>query len=115
MKTLDEVIFEAPYSPTPWEADALNYLKKYQRDKQIFAYDIAKRNMELSERNDPLTIDDMKNMNGEPVWDSNNGRWYLIHWVDDDHLTAYLYSDEGVQVWRDDDTLKAKPMYRIRQ
>lgn len=31
MKTLDEVIFEAPYSPTPWEADALHYLKEYQR------------------------------------------------------------------------------------
>lgn len=31
MKTLDEVIFEAPYSPTPWEADALEYLKKLKR------------------------------------------------------------------------------------
>jgi len=30
MKTLDEVIFEAPYSPTPWEADALEYLKEYR-------------------------------------------------------------------------------------
>ena len=60
----------------------------------------------------PLTMDDLQEMVGEPVWDSNNGRWYLIHWVDGDQLTAYLYSDEGVQVWRDDDTLKAKPMYR---
>lgn len=33
MKTLDEVIFGAPYSPTPWEADALVYLKAYRDDK----------------------------------------------------------------------------------
>lgn len=30
MKTLDEVIFEAPYSPTPWEADAFHYLREYR-------------------------------------------------------------------------------------
>ena len=38
MKTLDEVIFEAPYSPTPWEADALHYLKEYKiKRERIFS------------------------------------------------------------------------------
>lgn len=48
--------------------DALHYLNEYQRDKQIFAYDIAKRNLELSERNEPLTWDELKTLNGKPVW-----------------------------------------------
>ena len=35
MKTLDEVIFEAPYSPTPWETNALYYLKEYWEKQNI--------------------------------------------------------------------------------
>lgn len=38
MKTLDEVIFEAPYSRTPWEADALHYLKEYQSVKAVLEF-----------------------------------------------------------------------------
>lgn len=48
--------------------DALNYLKQYQRDKQIFSYDVAKKNMELSERNDPLSWDELKTLEGKPIW-----------------------------------------------
>ncbi len=47
---------------------ALYYLKQYQLDKQIFAYDIAKKNLELSERNEPLTWDELNLMEGKPVW-----------------------------------------------
>ena len=76
MKTLDEVIFEAPYSPTPWEADALHYLKEYQKDKQIYSYGIARRYLDLAERNDPLTWDELKTMEGKPVWvELLKGKW----------------------------------------
>ena len=61
---------------------ALNYLKQYQLDKQIFAYDIAKRNFELSERNEPLTWDELKLMEGKPIWIEEIGQKYSSpHWV----------------------------------
>ena len=68
MKTLDEVIFEAPYSLTPWEADALNYLKEYQ------GYLIGKEINEAFDEafteiyNPPLTWDELEQMEGKPVW-----------------------------------------------
>ena len=59
--------------------DALHYLREYQRDKQIFAYDIARRSFELSERNDPLTWDELTQMICEPVWleTKNSKQWGL--------------------------------------
>ena len=75
MKTLDEVIFEAPYSPTPWEADALHYLKEYRDECNniINVHDdyIRLRNEmveELNKMNPPLTWDELKGMEGKPVW-----------------------------------------------
>ena len=87
MKTLDEVIFEAPYSPTPWEADALHYLKEYQKDKQIYSYDIVRRHFELAERNDPLTWDELKPMTGKPVWVEGKT---VKHWA---VITGIYYDD----------------------
>jgi len=58
------------------ELDALHYLKEYQRDKQIFAYDIARRNMELSERNEPLAWEELRQMKDKPIWiEFLNGKW----------------------------------------
>ena len=56
MKTLDEVIFEAPYSPTPWETDALYYLKEYQDTiKKLENY--QKENQRLKKRVEKLESD----------------------------------------------------------
>lgn len=96
MKTLDEVIKVLE----DWEPDcdsclfpdyckendcvlydALKYLREYREDKQIYAYDIARRSMELAENNDPLTWDELKQMVGKPVWiDSvpQIRRWVII-------------------------------------
>lgn len=74
MKTLDEVIFEAPYSPTPWEADALEYLKKLKRIEAKIEK-IATGNVEdtLSKMdNPPLTWEELKSMVGKPVWVEDN-------------------------------------------
>ncbi len=94
MKTLDEVL-EAMTNEIClnskadcWEVPVdlygviLHYLHEYQRDKQIFAYDIAKRNMELSECNDPLTWDELKLLEGKPMWIEEIGQKYSSpHWV----------------------------------
>lgn len=56
MKTLDEVIFEAPYSPTPWETDALYYLEEYQDTiKKLKNY--QKENQRLKKRVEKLESD----------------------------------------------------------
>ena len=91
MKTLDEVIFEVPYSPTPWEADALHYLKEYRKldslDTVVFPED----------DNPPLTWDELKTMEGNPVWmevydpiDEKTGwhtaSWKLIEFINDEYF-----------------------------
>ena len=109
MKTLDEVIFEAPYSPTPWEADALHYLKVFRDAKATLEFEKdnyrkAVDNCEKAElkytkmvldmnRNDPLTWDELKAMGGKPVWVQwtvkgkwNHGDWNLIHALIDDRV-----------------------------
>ena len=80
MKTLDEVIacldgcghIDCDDCPYHYEdekieeddcaqsyKDALHYLKEYKKDKQIYSYDVARRNLEVAERNDPLTWDEL--------------------------------------------------------
>ena len=102
MKTLDEVIRvlnesfgDGRYNMVPLECEpelgeeALRYLKEYKRDKQIFAYDVARRNMELAEKNDPLTWSELKQMVGKPVWleaDGRESRWDIVMRVTDTHL-----------------------------
>jgi len=106
MKTLDEVIFEAPYSPTPWEADALHYLKVLKdildplKVKKI-THEITCPQCNsviaifLPESNKPLTWDELKGMEGKPVWVEytyqgewrpDKGEWIIINSMGDDYL-----------------------------
>ena len=102
MKTLDEVIWAVENCDSaiddcahcayykedcenlrPLRADALYYLKEYRKDKQIYSYDIARRNLEIAERNDPLSWDELKTMEGKPVWlevKGYNGCWTIVNW-----------------------------------
>lgn len=67
--------------------------------------------------NKPLTIDNFKDLVGQPVYSINDNRWYIVHWFDieeHNYKCAYLYSDEGVQVWWDAEKLIAKPLYRMK-
>lgn len=63
MKTLDEVIFEAPYTQTPWEVDALSYLKEYKELSKMWNDRLDKENS-----NSALTWEQLKQMEGKPVW-----------------------------------------------
>ena len=88
MKTLDEVIEYFNHQckmrhvyltedAGAWFADALHYLKKYrEEDKELGralndacnAEAEYNRLVEDLERNDPLTWDELKTMEGKPVW-----------------------------------------------
>ena len=119
-KTLDEVIKALEYCLNPVDnfgncnaecpyihccdpsnhdvtEDALYYLKEYKKDKQIYSYDIARRNLEIAERNDLLSWDELLTMEGKPVWvevydpiDEKTGwhtaSWKLIEFINDEYF-----------------------------
>lgn len=96
-----------------WYAEeSYDELKKLIED---IGYQIHKPDPRLD--NKPLTIDNFKDLVGQPVYSINDNRWYIVHWFDieeHDYKCAYLYSDEGVQVWWDAEKLIAKPLYRMK-
>ena len=99
--------------------DALHYLKMYRSDmiqyeadrkywqeemtQVMDQYNSArdKHIKELKElkQNDPLTWDELKQMEGKPVWIEEKGYyqtweyWSLVYWMNDDELT--LWNENG--------------------
>ena len=117
MKTLDEVIKALETDPVPMAytarlsvhedimTDALHYLQTYRADKEWL--ELEKRNYaegvancEKAEakytqmildanRNEPLTWDALRQMEGKPVWVEGTiilSHWQIIDWVDDDKM-----------------------------
>ena len=65
----------------------------------------------------PLTMDDLLEMIGEPVWNSNNGRWYLV-WMIEEYDTdrpVHLRYMDGVPLSMRADDLMKYPLYRMKQ
>ena len=102
MKTLDEVIFEAPYSPTPWEADALHYLKEYRKIEDEYE-ELKDWWAEEHAENVPLSWDELKQMDGKPVWwvHGECGEWLTIYCVPIIGNDSVLYATtcSGVECW----------------
>ena len=65
----------------------------------------------------PLTMDDLREMIGEPVWNSNNGKWYLMLKVREDldpELAVVQDSDAKIEVFSPEELIKF-PLYRMNQ
>ena len=64
----------------------------------------------------PLTMEDLKYMEGESVWNSNTLKWMLIHrFVDADKPIVWLVLSDGqFKVMTVDDLIKT-PLYRMVQ
>ena len=108
MKTLDEVIFETPYTMTPWEENAIYYLKEYHdymKNEIIELQEEMKKQKEMIEfLEKPLTWDELKTMEGKPVWvvqfdNFSFSEWDLIHavledqiWLSDGNGTTFFYN-----------------------
>ena len=88
-------------------------------DIEVQSYEIALANMrdriQEGEKNDPLTLEELKELNGEPVWREQpgyDGRWVLVDcfWsregviylrnIGGSSELAKLAFDEGVKVYR---------------
>ena len=65
----------------------------------------------------PLTLEDLKNMIGEPVWNSNNNQWLIMaHYLDTkENPIAGLYNKNGYLVEFTADDLIRTPLYRMKQ
>lgn len=120
MKTLDEVIKELQYWDTCDEypecfyddevnRDALNYLKEYKRVQNKIEK-IALGNIEdtLDKLdNKPLTWDELKTMEGKPVWVEEIGMlsiWIIIrdvteNWLYSTDCNAYRHEEYGT-IWQ---------------
>lgn len=72
---------------------------------------IAKKDPRLDDS--PLTMDDLKGMIGEPVWNSNMRRWLLVseEWGDDS--MKLLHFKSGFCTYSRDELLKF-PLYRMK-
>ena len=64
----------------------------------------------------PLTMEDLKHMVGEPVWNSNTRDWWLIHWYHEypTYKEIIVYNNKGVQESWDRNDLIKTPLYRMK-
>lgn len=60
----------------------------------------------------PLTMEDLKTMVGEPVWNSNSGKWGLVKEVREDDVTLVYQAADWVIVGPE--WLNKFPLYRMK-
>ena len=63
-------------------------------------------------------MNDLKEMIGEPVWNSNNGHWYLVDCIETDldgsNERIILSKRDGVHIPYDADDLAKYPHYCMK-
>lgn len=116
MKTLDEVIkaceetvsdvdrgvdIEGCYLGATETRDALHYLKEYRRYQNTPSRNghMALVDFEESQKNEPLSWDELRTMEEKPVWLVNTAteeaEWVFVgEWLDDDEMRI-------CRMWRD--------------
>ena len=73
-------------------------------------YHIAKKDPRLEDK--PLTMEDIRRLLGEPVWNSNRRSWALVKGVREDSVTlVYWLADWELA---DAEYLAKYPLYRMR-
>ena len=128
MKTLDQVIkvfakcFDNTYNIVPLECepeygeDALHYLKTIETTENLYhdaVNELSKwKDENWKDRFLPLTWDELKLMEGSPVWvewvevviggSYLMREWFLIEWIDDNNHEAIIRDRHGNQtLYRD--------------
>jgi len=123
MKTLDEVIAELAFEMTynngemkPIDVDALHYLKTIETTENLYyaaVNELSKwKDEDWKDRFLPLTWDELKLMEGSPVWvewvevviggSYLMREWFLIEWIDDNNHEAIIRDRHGNQtLYRD--------------
>ena len=90
--------------------DALFYLKEYQEKTdeicklaKIMAdsWELRKQTMAFEDRNDPISWDELKQMEGKPVWMERNvcdgfREWCLVHAIIDGEIWFYKIESDDI-------------------
>lgn len=63
----------------------------------------------------PLTMDDLKDMVGQPVWDSNRNVWYLFKAFDEDGQANFTDVFGNTAIAESEDALIKYPLYRMKR
>ena len=101
------------------EREGFEVAESYEEIKQLI-YDVGVLIHKPDPRlnlTTPLTMDDLREMIGEPVWNSNNGKWYLMLKVREDldpELAVVQDSDAKIEVFSLEELIKF-PLYRMNQ
>lgn len=61
----------------------------------------------------PLTMDDLREMIGQPVWNSNSNEWMLVVYVEDDLFVQLRWKSGNSSEYYEDDLIKY-PFYRMK-
>ena len=82
---------------------------------KIFGY--SKRQIDAAptiapQPNDPLTLEELRGMDGEPVWITPGGFWALVIAKADERVR--LRCNDGETVWADKEIELVGPVYRRR-
>ena len=63
----------------------------------------------------PLTMNDLKDMVGQPVWDSNRNVWYLFKAFDEDGQAYFTDVFGNTGIAENNDALIKYPIYRMKR
>ena len=63
----------------------------------------------------PLTLEDLRSMISEPVWNANTRKWLLVEHVDEGHAKCKAVNDAYLYYNYTAEDLVAKPLYRMRR
>ena len=93
-------------------ADAWRGTDTYHQAAQIIEMLVSELEGEptLTPPNDPLTIEELREMNGEPVWVTPLGFWALVIAKHDERVK--LISNDGEIVYADKEIELVGPVYR---
>ena len=65
--------------------------------------------------NKPLTMADLKDMVGQPVWDSNRNVWYLFKTFDEDGQAYFTDVFGNTGIAENENVLIKFPLYRMKK
>lgn len=117
---MEKCIFEgADWNEDFWSnfTDALHYLKEY-RNCGACAYADSYLRCTKEDRNDPLSWQELKAMEGKPVWvetENCGAHWYIIESIDDDMIIVIGKYYERINYYHDDDFIRWQAYRKERE
>ena len=93
---------------------AIEWFKPYLHTGESIPADVVIEDLRsmptLTPQNEPLTIEQLREMDGEPVWVTPLGFWALV--IAKPGKRVQLISNDGETVWADKEIELVGPIYR---